>query len=192
MLYTKMSTLTTKNQSSTTVFPWLSKINNLIRIFFSFIRSGGQKNNHLTEDRYFSFQKPFIKLCPENGIILDIGSGGYPFPKATILADKFLETTQHRSENLIRDNRDFLILDIEFLPFKNKSVDYLYCSHILEHVNYPEAACKELIRVAKAGYIETPNFMKDALFAWAKGMHKWHTIKKGNRLFFFLNTPRES
>jgi len=33
--------------------------------------------------------------------------------------------------------------------------------------------------------------MKDVLFTWAKGKHKWHTIKKGNRLFFFEYSERE-
>lgn len=145
----------------------------------------------MIRDRYQTYQKSFIKHCPNNGIILDIGSGAYPFPNATILADKFLETSQHRSEKIVLDNRDFVILDIEFLPFKNKTIEYVYCSHVLEHVNNPERACRELMRSAKAGYIETPNFMRDMLFAWAKGMHKWHTLKNKNTLFFFEYSDRE-
>jgi hypothetical protein len=48
-----------------------------------------------------------------------------------------------------------------------------------------------LQRVGKAGYIETPTFMKDALFSWAKGMHKWHVLAQGNTLFFFEYTERQ-
>lgn len=155
------------------------------------LRIGQKKIEHLSEDPYFSYKKPFIKLCPENGIILDIGSEGYPFPKATIIVDSFLEPTQHRSEKLILENRDFCILNIEFLPLKNKSIDYIYCSHILEHLNSPRETCNEISRVGKAGYIETPNFMKDTLFARDKGMHIWHTIKKGNKLIFFEYSKRE-
>ena len=149
------------------------------------------KRKYLNNGRYYSYQKNYIKLCPDKGIIVDIGSGGHPFPKATILADRFLEITNHRHEELVRDERDFIILDIEHLPFKDKSIDYLYCSHLLEHVNSPEEACNEIIRVGKAGYIETPNFMKDMLFSWAKGMHKWHTLTINDKLIFFEYSERQ-
>ncbi|MFB3764916.1 MAG: class I SAM-dependent methyltransferase [Methanotrichaceae archaeon] len=158
------------------------------------IRTGlGLEPDHLYEniDRYHSYQENFIRLCPEKGMIVDIGSGNYPFPKATVLADKFTGVNVHRTNKLVRDDRDFIILDIEYMPFKDKSIDYLYCSHILEHVNDPKRACQEIIRVAKAGYIETPTFMKDALFAWAKGMHKWYTVVIDNKIVFFEYTKRQ-
>ena len=46
------------------------------------------------------------------------------------------------------------------MPFKDKSFDFVIASHVLEHSSDPEAFLRELMRVGKAGYIETP----DALF----------------------------
>ena len=42
------------------------------------------------------------------------------------------------------------------MPFDDKVFDYAICSHVLEHVERPDAVIAELSRVAKAGYIEVP------------------------------------
>jgi SAM-dependent methyltransferase len=134
----------------------------------------------------YSYQSNYMRHVPDHGIILDIGGGHNPFPKATILSERFLEITAHRREELVRDERPFVILDIHNLPFKSKSIAYIYCSHVMEHLDDPEQACAELIRVGRAGYIESPTLMKDALFSWAKELnHRWHIVQHGNRLVFF-------
>jgi SAM-dependent methyltransferase len=134
----------------------------------------------------YSYQLDHMQHLPERGIILDVGSGANPFPKATILSDRFLEITAHRREEICLDHRPFMIFDIHHIPFKKKSIDYVYCSHVLEHVDNPEQACAELMRVGKAGFIETPTLMRDALFSWAKELnHKWYLVQFGNRLIFF-------
>jgi SAM-dependent methyltransferase len=134
----------------------------------------------------YAYQSAYMKHVPENGIILDLASGHNPFPKATILSDRYLEITKHRRQEITLDHRPFVILDLHHLPFKAKSIDYIYCSHVIEHVENPEQACSELMRVGKAGYIETPTLMKDALFSWAKDLgHKWYLVGFGNRLVFF-------
>jgi len=48
-------------------------------------------------------------------------------------------------------------LDSQPLPYANKEVDYLYTRHTLEDINEPLHLCREINRVAKAGYIETPS-----------------------------------
>ncbi len=145
----------------------------------------------LPENRY-SYQKPFIQhtFRPEEKV-LDIGSGGDPFPYATVLADLYIEPTIHRKEAFVSNGKPVHICDINSLPFDDKEFDYVVCSHVLEHVDNPVMACKELMRVGKAGYIETPTLMKDMLFSWAKEMHKWHIIPQGNTLFFFEYTERQ-
>lgn len=123
---------------------------------------------------------------PDRGIILDVASGANPFPKATILSDRYMELTAHRRNELVLDHRPFVVLDIHHLPFRDKSIDYVYCSHVIEHTDDPELASAELMRVGKAGYIEAPTLMQDALFSWAKGLsHKWYIVQFGNRLVFF-------
>ena len=104
---------------------------------------------------------------------------------ATILVDAHVEPTVHRRAHLVTDNKPLVIADIHYLPFKDKSMDFVYCSHILEHVDDPEKSCREVCRVGRRGYIETANFMKDVLFSWAEGMHKWYTVAINDELHFF-------
>lgn len=140
----------------------------------------------------FVYQKQFNEFnIPPGSTVLDIGGGNDPFPLATVLADRFLEPTRHRYEEILLDSRPFLICDVQDLPFYDKSIDFVYCSHVLEHVCNPIAACAEIVRVGKRGYIETPALMKDTLFSWAKGMHKWHVVAIGDRLVFFEYSERQ-
>jgi len=139
----------------------------------------------------YNYQKDFIRHQFTRGEkILDIGSGGDPFPYATILADRHLEPTYHRSTIFKSEGKPVIICDICELPFIDGAFDYVIAAHVLEHVDDPIKACLELQRVAKSGFIETPTLMKDILFSWAKGMHKWHLLSQGDRLFFFEYTDR--
>jgi len=45
----------------------------------------------------------------------------------------------------------------EALPFRDNCFDFVIASHVLEHSAEPELFLLELQRVAKAGYIETPD-----------------------------------
>jgi len=171
---------------------YLRKIRNIflpfIRLFIGFFGLR-PKRRYLLD---YSYRQGLLNQCPSEGIILDIASGNNPFPNATILADRFLNANLHRSGNLVLDNRPFVVLDIEYLPFQDKSIDYIHCSHVLEHVENPEQACSEIIRVGKAGYIETPTFMKDALFSWAKEIrHKWHVVVINKHILFFEYSERQ-
>ena len=72
------------------------------------------------------------------------------------------------------DGKPVYQCSIENLPFADSEFDFVYCSHVLEHVDNPEAACRELMRVAKRGYIETPTRGKDLWFDTAKvSNHRW-------------------
>jgi SAM-dependent methyltransferase len=146
------------------------------------------------ETSRYEYQKKFIKFGIRAGDkVLDVGSGGYPFPLATHLADLHPGKTTHRTETLIKDGKPFTKCDIHDLPFRNKEFDFIYCSHVLEHVDDPARACDELMRVAKRGYIETPTKTSDILFNFLrlKRHHKWHITRVGNTLVFFEYDPKE-
>jgi SAM-dependent methyltransferase len=140
----------------------------------------------------FSYQMRYINFeIKSDDRVLDVGSGGYPFPYATVLVDRFLEASRHRYEPLVRNGKPLIVADIHSLPFRDKCFDFVYCSHVLEHVNDPILACSELMRVGKRGFIETPTMGKDILFAWAKGRHKWHVVAIGQTLCFFEYSERQ-
>ncbi len=140
----------------------------------------------------FSYQKQFNRFdVSPHTVVLDIGVGGYPFPLATILTDRFLGNTHHRTEEIVLNGKPFIVSDMNFLPFSDKSIDFVYCSHVLEHVDDPVHACSEIVRVGKRGYIEVPTLGKDLLFGSAKGRHKWHVVRIANELIFFEYSERQ-
>lgn len=96
--------------------------------------------------------------CPvaKEALVLEVGSGGNPYPRANVLLDAYEETGQRHWEPLKID-RPLVLGFIERLPFKNGSFDFLIASHVLEHSPDPEKALAEFQRVARAGYIEVPD-----------------------------------
>lgn len=145
------------------------------------------------EGHRFAYQQRYIDFnIPAGARVLDIGSGGDPFPYATTLVDRYPGPTQHRHAPFVRDGREFVEADVCDLPFADKSFDFVYCAHVLEHVPDPLAACREMIRVGKRGYVETPTLGKDILFAWnVPDMHKWHVVAIARNLCFFELSPRQ-
>lgn len=115
-------------------------------------------------------------------IVLEIGSGNNPNPRSNILCDLYVNNNSQRagSFNIVID-RPFVICDAYRLPFKNKSFDYVICSHLLEHLRDPKKFIKELVRVGKGGYIEVPNIYGERLFGW--NFHLWYCELDNGTLF---------
>jgi len=135
----------------------------------------------------FSYQKKYNNFSfKPNEKVLDVGSGHDPFPYATHLLDFFDKETTHRYEPLHKDGRPFIKGNIENMPFLDKEFDFAFCSHLLEHVDDPERACKELMRIAKRGYIETPTRTSDMMlnFTHLPNHHKWHINILNNTVIF--------
>jgi len=114
-------------------------------------------------------------------LVLDIGSGNDPHPRADILLDFKFENIDRPFE-LVRDDRPLLIANVEALPFKDKTIDFAICSHVLEHIHKPQKALDEIARVAKAGYIETPSENMQKICDVPT--HKWFIRREGNKLIF--------
>jgi len=89
-------------------------------------------------------------------LVLEVGSGGNPYPRANVLVDAY-ENTQERHWTPLVTDRKTVIAFGENLPFKEKTFDFVICSHVLEHSPDPAQFLAELQRVAKAGYIEVPH-----------------------------------
>jgi len=89
--------------------------------------------------------------------ILDVGSGHRPHEDATHLLDLLPEDDSERGKPIKRLGRPLILGTVVSMPFKDKTFDYVYASHVLEHTRDPAAACQELMRVGRAGYIETPS-----------------------------------
>jgi SAM-dependent methyltransferase len=142
-----------------------------------------------------SYQRRYVQFDYREGDrVLDVGSGGQPFPHATVLTDRFLGRPTRRftrSEPLVTSNKPFVLADIHHLPFLDKAFDYVYCAHVLEVIDDPMRACRELIRVGKKGFIEAPTAAKDMLFAWGRNVQQWHLVAIERTLCFFEYSERQ-
>ncbi|HAF00059.1 MAG TPA: hypothetical protein DCO68_11035 [Methylophilaceae bacterium] len=96
--------------------------------------------------------------CPvgKKALVLEVGSGGNPYARSNVLLDAYEHTRERHWAPLISD-RPTVLGFVENLPFKDKAFDFVIASHVLEHSTEPEKFLSELQRVAKAGYIETPD-----------------------------------
>jgi SAM-dependent methyltransferase len=92
----------------------------------------------------------------QKDLVLEVGSGGNPYPRANVLVDAYEETQERHWDKLVHD-RPTILANGEKLPFNDKVFDFVIAAHVLEHTSYPERFLAELQRVAKAGYIETPD-----------------------------------
>ncbi len=132
----------------------------------------GLSRYELYQARLFDFQ-----LKPGDRV-LDIGSGNDPFPLATQLADVTLEdNTYGRAGAPLKrlGDKPICTCNLEDMSgFHDKEFDFVYCSHVLEHVHDPAKACAELMRIGKRGFIETPTRGKDLwLGTAAVSNHRW-------------------
>jgi len=149
------------------------------------------------EDRYLLYQARLFDFgIGPSDKVLDVGSGNIPFPLATHLADLSPQDDHYGRAGAPFKNvqgKPVHVCDIEQMAeFKDQEFDFVYCSHVLEHVKNPERACRELMRIGKRGYIETPTRGKDLWLNTAKiSNHLWAVEYLHQKLIFTEYTPEE-
>jgi hypothetical protein len=114
--------------------------------------------------------------------VVEVGPGDRPFERANAYVDWAF---CRGNGNQWREPPDgFTECDVSTqpLPFKDGEVDFLYCRHVLEDLENPEFFLKEVRRVARGGYIETPSPVVemtrgiDAEEPPYRGYHHHHSI----------------
>jgi SAM-dependent methyltransferase len=142
--------------------------------------------------------------------VLDVGGWYLPLNAATHVLDILPHATRGK-EPLDPENTErfgeptWTVHDACIVPwpFPDKFFDFSFCSHLLEDVRDPLAVARELTRVAKAGYVETPSRERE-IFAkgrWAAlaarcgrppevGFyhHRWFVEAAGTHLTFTAKT----
>lgn len=141
---------------------------------------------------------PLLKRPRGARRILDIGAGHNPFQGATHLLEIDIRKGEHRSghEIVLPPSAKLVVGNVQDMPFRSGSFQFAYASHVLEHVDSPGKACEEIMRVAAAGYIETPSPLLEQGIAMAEGaaveniFHKWFVFSpRPNLLVFEPKTP---
>ena len=143
--------------------------------------------------------------------VLDVGGWFHPFNLATHVLDLGSYETRHTAHALDPEDGErftaatWIIHDAcrEPWPFPDKHFDFVVCSHLLEDVRDPLAVCREMCRVAKAGYVETPSRLREIfgkkhffrLHAMLGGVpevgfyhHRWFVEAEGAHLRFTAKT----
>ncbi len=143
-------------------------------------------------------------------VVLDIGGWASPFNRANFVMDAQPFETRgfYRTfggpafqgpadEHFTKDTwicRD--ICDHEPYPFADKSIDLVICSHTLEDVRDPVWVCREMNRIAKRGYIETPSRVAESCRGWETpklaglSHHRWFVETDGTRVIFAMKPHR--
>ena len=100
--------------------------------------------------------------------VLDIGCGYSAHKNASVICDIQDLSNFYKNKNFIR-------LENNILPFKDKEFDFVIASHVIEHVKDVKTFLSELERVSSKGYIELPTILEDNLVFENKNYHIWHT-----------------
>jgi len=117
--------------------------------------------------------------------ILDIGSGHNPYEKADVLCERYLEDVE-RTGHVKIDTRPFVLCDLEFLPFKDKSFGLVTCSQVLEHVDNPLRALEEIKRVGRSAYIVTPSWIAEN-YMYRRRYHKSVVMSSFGKVYIIHN-----
>ena len=125
--------------------------------------------------------------------VLDIGAGHNPFHGVTHVLDYDVHEGRERghSQVVVPRSARLIVGNATDLPFQTGAFDYVYASHILEHVNFPDRACQEIMRVGRAGYIETPSpFLEQGLGLGQDGsselsFHRWLVFSPSHSTLVF-------
>jgi hypothetical protein len=118
---------------------------------------------------------------PETGLVLDVGGGDAPHPRADVVVDKYVVDNFERDVDLAF-TKALVVADGEELPFADGSFAYLIASHVLEHAIDPNRMASEFSRVAAAGFVQLPTATAELQFGWP--FHPWLVDRSGEKLIF--------
>jgi hypothetical protein len=130
--------------------------------------------------------------------VLDIGACDRPFNRADYVIDmQPFEQVERYMRGQGPGERRFTrqtwiqrdICDKTPYPFKDKELDFVICSHVLEDIRDPLWVCSEMIRIGKRGYIEVPSRLAESTFGRERGQvgwthHRWLVDITGNHVQF--------
>lgn len=132
--------------------------------------------------------------------VLDVGGGHNPFRGATHVVEIDMMAGHHRDGRALALPQSARLIagNVEELPFRTGTFDFIYASHVLEHVDAPSRACQELMRVGSRGYIETPSPLLEQGLAFGaqesahRSFHKWYVFSPDQGRLIFEPKTRDT
>jgi SAM-dependent methyltransferase len=103
-----------------------------------------------------------------NWNILDIGCNQDAVKFAQTAADIINFSKSYK-------DKKFVLIKEKNLPFKDNEFDFVYASHVIEHVDDIAHFIDEIQRISKKGYIELPSMLEDNIVLSENNIkdHKW-------------------
>jgi len=103
-----------------------------------------------------------------NWNILDIGCNQDAVKFAQTAADIINFSKSYK-------DKKFVLIKEKNLPFKDNEFDFVYASHVIEHVDDLAHFIDEIQRISKKGYIELPSMLEDNIVLSDNSIkdHKW-------------------
>ena len=153
------------------------------------------------------------KIAQVSPRVLDIGGWQQPFNLATHVVDLMPYVTRRQKDAIDPEHEPrfsaatWVVQDActPPYPFPDKFFDFCFCSHTLEDLRDPLAVCREMVRVSKAGYIETPSRARE-IFCNRRGFalraafgnipqvgydhHRWFVEIERNHVRFTIKDQR--
>jgi hypothetical protein len=118
---------------------------------------------------------------PAHGLVLDVGGGEAPHPRADVVVDRYVTDDFERGDALALD-KPLVVADGHALPFASATFDYVVASHVLEHATDPVRFAGELTRVGRRGFVQVPSREAELTFGWP--FHPWLVDREGDTLVF--------
>lgn len=101
--------------------------------------------------------------------------------RSNILVDRHIDDDSERELPITKD-RPLICADIANLPLKNGGFDFIYTSHVIEHLDDFKKSFGEMVRVGKKGVIIVPGEIHER--TWDKDSHKWIITESDGKLIF--------
>jgi SAM-dependent methyltransferase len=103
--------------------------------------------------------------------VLDVGCGPFPIPEADFVVD-CEPYAYDLPEMRARLKGRFVRADVHALPFADGTFGFVHCSNVLEHVEDPARGFKQLQRVGRHGFAESPTAFRERIVIHPDN-HRW-------------------
>lgn len=163
------------------------------------------------------FRKFIIKLAGKHRTVVDIGSGSGWTTAISHEQIFFVDLSRKNLAALKSESAGAVMADAHHLPFKDQSLELLTASEIIEHLNEPEVAAREIWRVLKPGgkaIVSTPykekirytlcihcnqvtpwnahlhSFDRERLFSYFPEAKRMNAYRFGSKILSLVRAPR--
>ena len=154
-----------------------------------------------------AIKKAYLEKLDPTWKILDVGGGDQPIKLATHVIDiqPYAKTGRLGVMGRVKEDQRFTkdtwtqmnICDGKW-PYPDKFFDFVWSTQVLEDIRDPIGVCKEMMRVGKRGYINTPGKLAELICGMNQEPlaehyngywhHRWLVSREGDKLIFEQKT----